>query len=281
MNRVCFAIVTKFAVVVLVTIFASVGVMAQGKTFAMVAKSVDDDNFIAAWQGCQQAAQLQGDDCILLGGRGSAQLRSQAKAIREAVKSEQYDGLAISVISSNRVASALSGVDIPVITFDSPLDQKRAHLSQAYVGIDNLEVGKNLAFVGQRAAQQAKQFCLMTDMHDENLALRVQGVYSIFDVEPKGLIPKAVKPKDDLAVDAWRQWQRCPWNTSDSNNRALAQLKGSLNLMGEGVFVSVGQWPILDVAAYREVVTPFKAQLDSGQFSIVVAIGSGLSLIHI
>ena len=236
----------------------------QGKTFAIVAKSVDDGNFIAVWRGCQQAALLQGDDCVLLGGQGPAQLRAQEKAIRDAIRSDRFQGIAISVINSSRVALALKGVDMPVVTFDSPLDKKRAHLSQAYIGINNAEVGKNLAWVAERLGTNQKQICLMTDMHDENLSLRMRGVR-----EQLGIVGGK---NNELSL--WREWHRCPWNTSDNVNRSLVQLKGTLSSMRSGVFISLGHWLLLDGPSYRAVVAPFVDQFASKELSVVIAIGA-------
>ncbi|BBO80865.1 hypothetical protein DSCO28_14310 [Desulfosarcina ovata subsp. sediminis] len=100
---------------ILMSVFMKSFAFAEGLTFGLVAKSVNDGNFIDAWKGCNEAAKRSGDECVLLGGKGAAQLRLQEVTIREAIQTKRFDALAISVIRSDFVARAVQDATIPII----------------------------------------------------------------------------------------------------------------------------------------------------------------------
>ncbi|WP_345423205.1 substrate-binding domain-containing protein [Halioxenophilus aromaticivorans] len=260
LGRICF--VGLFTCLSFV-LFLPSSVSAIERTFGIVAKSIDDKNFIDAWQGCNAAALENSDRCVLLGPTGAAHLRKQEQAILGALESGKYDGLAISVIDSKHLAPIIKDANVPVITFDSPLNKPYASLSQSYVGIDNFELGQSLAELAKLFLRGKEQFCLMTDMHDANLALRVSGVRQV------------LKASGSSSANApnWYEWSRSPWNTSDKIDRSLIQLNGTLHSMGQGAVISVGQWPILDEVEYREIATPFFNQFDRQEIVVVLATG--------
>lgn len=242
-------------------------VPAKGLSFGLVAKSIDDANFISVWQGCNEAAKGSGDKCLLLGPKGDAQLRLQEAAVLSAVKSQQYDALAISVISSSFVARALKNVDIPVITFDSPFNKEHEYLSNAYVGIDNITFGKYLAKIAKQLLPHGGTVCFMSAVHDPNLARRILGARIEFSGNNKLTSSTRLHGK-------WTETNRCPWDSSDSETRSLAQLKFTLKNIEPDVFISVGHWPIADRAAYMKTIKPFRENIINDQPFIIVGIGN-------
>lgn len=225
--------------------------LAHGLTFGLVGKSLDDPNFVRAWQGCVLEAKNSGDKCLYFGGPGAADPRFQRQAIEAALRTHRLDGLAISVTASDVVAQALQGSKVPVVTFDSPFNEHHAPLSRAYVGADNLAFGHDLASAAKRLRPQGGTVCLMSAANDLNLAQRVQGVR-------QGLAGASTLPNGQRLTGqgGWTELPRCPWNSADQIDRTMTELAITLKHLKPDVFISVGHWPVVDVAAYRQAVAP-------------------------
>jgi len=234
----------------------SLPVFAQGLTFGIVAKTIDDGNFIETWQGCQQQAQNFGDNCELIGASGPAHIRKQAHALREALASNKYDALAISVIKPDVIAKLLDKTDIPIITFDSPFDSSTRHYSRAYVGTNNEQLGQDLAKLAIKSKPQGGTVCIMTAANDENLAERVKGIRQILNTH-----------------GGWTESPRCPWNSSDDISRTMKQISVTLKTIQPDLFIGSGHWPVVDPASYRATVEPYKSQLTDGKMTVLLATG--------
>lgn len=242
--------------------------VATAAEFALVAKSVDDRNFVAAWRGCAEEALRFGDVCLLVGGSGATDPRFQALAIDEALKAGRFAGLAISVTASALVAKAVQLAKVPIITFDSPFDAKDEHLSLAYVGIDNLAFGRDLAAIANRLRPQGGSLCLMTSANDKNLALRVWGVRQ--SLSGNRQIPDGQRLNGE---GGWTELKRCPWNSADQLERAERELAVTLKDLKPDVFIAVGHWPVVDTTRYRAAVAPYREDLVSKARLMIVATG--------
>lgn len=258
-----------FITLLLMMLLLSSVAFSEGKTFALIGKSIDDNNFIDAWKGCDQAARLSGDRCELLGGSGDAQLRVQEMIIKKALASERFDALAISVISSDKVAKALNGANIPVITFDSPLDAKYKQLSHAYVGTDNMAFGRDLAKIAKKLYPNGKSICFMTVIHDPNLSLRILGARR--ELSGDNSFPKDKRLEGE---GGWTEFKRCPWNASDESYRALTQLQYTLKMAELDIFLAVGHWPIIDLPGYSKIVELHQQKTEQKKPFIIIGIGS-------
>ena len=253
---------------VVVAVWLGAATLAHGLTFGLVGKSRDDPNFVRAWQGCALEAKKSGDECLHFGGLGAADPRFQKQAIEEALRTHRLDGLAISVTASDVVAQAFQGSKVPVVTFDSSFNAPYAHLSRAYVGTDNLAFGHDLANAAKRLRPQGGTVCLMTAANDLNLAQRVLGVR-------QGLAANRQLPAGQRLTGegGWTELARCPWNSADQTDRAMTELAITLKHLKPDVFISVGHWPVVDVAAYRQAVAPYQADLVAKHPVMVVGVG--------
>lgn len=92
--------------------------VAEGLRVGLIAKSVDDINFIEAGRSCAEEARKFGDECVLLGSREGGGARGQVLAIEAALKTRRFDAFAISVTKSDFIAPAVQRIPVPVITFD-------------------------------------------------------------------------------------------------------------------------------------------------------------------
>lgn len=229
---------------------------ADGNKYALVAKSIADPNFVDAWVGCQEEARKFNDECELLGGSGPVSPHAQYKAIDEAITSDQYAAMAISVTKSEFIAEALTGVTIPVLTYDSPFNPEHSNLSQGYVGPNNEAFGFDLGKAAKAVRPNGGVVCIFTASHDPNLQQRVFGVR-------RALSKLKDRPhKERLAGEnGWIESERCPFNTGVSARQTMDQLEATLTVLDVDVVISVGHWPIDNPNQYRNMTSPYKDKL--------------------
>lgn len=245
-----------------------VTVAAQGLKFAVVAKSVDDSNFVDTWRGCNDEAKRAGDQCVLIGGKGAAHPRQQARVVARALREGHFDALAISVTSSKLLASVLRDAKLPLFTYDSPFDSDEASLSRAYIGTDNLEFGRGLARIARQLRPQGGLLCIMTAAHDPNLAQRVRGIR-----EELGGNPDA-SPEQLLSGEAgWTELPRCVFNSADDGSKTMREISFAFRELRPDVFISVGHWPVIDATAYRETIQPYQQDIVDRKRIVIVGVG--------
>jgi len=242
---------------------------ASGLQFGLIAKSVDDENFIAAWRGCEAAARPSGDRCVLLGAGDKAHARRQAHAVREAVGAHLYDGLAISVMNSAMVRQALGTPSIPVISYDSPFEVGDQQAQRAYVGIDNEAFGGALARIATTLRPEGGTVCLLSAAFDTNLAQRLLGIRRTLSADPA--FPPGRRLKGE---GGWIEPARCPLDTSDSVPRTMTELKFLLGHLRPGVVISTGHWPVIDAQRYRRTVEAEADLLKRRKTLMIAGIGA-------
>lgn len=255
-------------VIALTCVTVSLSLHAQGLTFGLIAKSIHDSNFIDAWQGCQKVAQQHSDRCQLLGSQGEANPRSQHQILKTALNSNDFAALAISVTHSGLISDALKGTKIPIITFDSPLSSEHQHLSLAYVGANNVRFGEDLAKLAKILAPDGGRICLMTDLHDVNLSVRVSTIRKSLSNNPEWPSNKRLNNSNN-----WTEPNRCPWNAGDDVIRTTHQLKETLETIQPDILLAVGHWPLLDLKAFQNINHQYNK---NSKTKIIVGIGKVL-----
>lgn len=265
-----------FRIVLVLFITLQVGSVSSdgGLRFGLVAKSLDDQNFVDAGLGCAEEARKHGDQCLLFGPRGSSNPRDQVEVIKRVLREQSLDAVAISVTKSDLLADVLRAQSLPIIAFDSPFDPAHTHLSRTYVGTDNLEYGRELARVVKRFRPQGGTICLMSAMHDVNLGRRVLGVRR--ELSNDSNFPDGMRLSGE---GGWFEADRCPWNASDNIDRSLTQLEVTFRVIKPDVFVSVGSWPFRDSVRYRKMIEPFLEDIIT-QRRLVITAGGPLLLTH-
>lgn len=250
-------------------IMMACSVYADGLEFGILAKSIDDANFVDTARGCQEAAGLSGDRCVLIGGHGPALARSQVRALKSAVKTGQYSAFAISVIFSDVLAGAVRDyVTVPVMTFDSPFAPPDDFLSMAYVGTDNVAFGHDLAGIVKAFRPQGGSVFFMGDLHDTNLAQRIWGLRTELSGRPSFPMDQRLNGEGQ-----WFESPRSPWNSGDTHERAIDQVLIMMEQVRPDVFVSVGHWPVIDPEAYRKAMFPYYEDIVSRKILMVFGVG--------
>ncbi|MCT7361108.1 substrate-binding domain-containing protein [Thalassolituus pacificus] len=256
------------ALLLVLAIMTADNTRAEGNTFALIAKNTSDENFIEVWRGCEAAAQKNQDHCVLLGPEQEASARLQSQAIERAINSRQYRAMAISVTKSSVIAGAVSLAEIPVITFDSPFAESERSLSLSYVGTDNQQFGRDLARQAKARHPNGGSVCLMTAEHDTNLALRVLGVRRELSGNPDFADGQPLRGEG-----GWHEPERCLWDSGDSSQRALAQIRITLAEIKPDVMLSVGSWPLINPQAYRNTLLPFQEELRKKKPLMIIGVG--------
>jgi len=240
----------------------------EGLRFGIVGKSTTDGNFIDTWKGCNEVALLSGDECFLLGHFGSADARQQLSAINHALNNKPLDAIALSVTNSNYLAQGLADLDIPLITFDSPFAEADNHLSKAYIGIDNVEFGRQLAALVKKLKPNGGRVCIFSTLHDTNIAQRVWGVRQVLSGYDQ--LPRDSRLQGQTA---WTESDRCPLNTADNIPRALNQLQATLQADLADIYIAVGWWPIVDSQAYRQTIANYQQKFRNHEVIMVAGVG--------
>jgi hypothetical protein len=240
---------------------------AQDLSFYIVAKNLRDINFSHILDGCNAEAQKKQDVCFLVGPKEHAQPREQLAEILHLISTKAADGMAISVINSDLVSSAIAAAPFPVITFDSPLiHPSSGEIGLTHVGVNDEEIGRALAEMVMADYPQGGRVCIFSDINP-NLERRVNGVR---------LALSANVSSDKLTmVNPWYELDRCPWITDDRSDRVLLQMKLTLEILKPDAIISVGHWPVYfpDVANWIE---QFSTQTKHPLPRIYSAIGSEL-----
>ncbi len=246
--------------------------LAGAQVFGLAGKRVDDANFVAAWRGCEAEARTQGDRCLHLGRAGAANARLQDEAIRAALR-DGVAALAVSVTHSGFLAgqglAEARSLGVPVVTFDSDLDWPHRDQRRVYVGPDNHAFGRALGELVRRQWPQGGTVCLMSaDLHDPNLNQRLAGVRAALSGASEH-VPARLKGEG-----GWSEPARCPWYNGDDPSRARNQVALSLDTLHVTAVVSVGAWPIVEPAAYQQMLK--RLQEGGREAGRTVFVGTGV-----
>lgn len=243
--------------ILLFTLSLAPFVGAEPLRFALVAKTLDNPFFVQTGEGCAAAARAEGDTCVLLGAHGPLHFRRQNEALEQALDSHP-DGIAVSVSNSQWLSDhALRHLgSIPLITFDSDLAPMDRYLRRAYVGSDNLALGRDLGRLAQRLKPRGGTLCILSGWPDEaNLHERIAGI--------RQQLAGARAPLDRLhGENGWSEPERCPLYNTDTFQTALTQLDTLLKAGQIDMIISVGAWLVRRPEEFRQHLAPRLAELE-------------------
>lgn len=221
--------------------------------FAVVGPAAGSAFHETVAEGCRaRMAALDGGTCVFLA-PGGGDDRSQG-AIIAALVAEKIDGIAVSPALISDVVPAVAAAraaGIPVVAYDAdlPVDAR-----DAFVGTDARDFGRALGASLRRWRPDGGLYAVLTgDAASRNLTERVAGV------------------RDALGPD-WHEIPASPVTTSGEAREAARALDTLLNDHAElDAVISVGAWPLLDEAVWRDVAARHKERLDRAKVVLVVA----------
>jgi ribose transport system substrate-binding protein len=202
--------------------------------FALIPKALDIPVFNYADKGAQRTAAELGDVEVVYYGPDKADPLKQ-KEILESFISQKVDGIAISVLDADFLASTIDkAIDagIPVVTWDSDAPKSKRI---AFYGVDDYKSGQ---IMGERAADLLGgkgTVAFLTSLGANNLMRRMDGAKDALAKFPGIRIVDTFDIKEDSV--------RCAELIATGTNR----------YPDLGAWISVGGWPVFTANALAPV----------------------------
>ncbi|MEH6344341.1 MAG: substrate-binding domain-containing protein [Bermanella sp.] len=251
--------------------------------FALVPKKASSPFYMAAGEGCEAAAKaLKGVTCIFRGSLKTNDVRKQDKILSRLID-EGIDGIAIAVTQSEFLADnsmrKAYEAGIPVVAFDADFNERHQYLRKAYVGTNNLELGRALGEAVQKLRPQGAQLCIHTGRLDSpNLNLRIMGLRSVLSGNQYQNPPG----RRLTGENGYSEWSRCPLPHLGDFNRAISQMQLVFEKdKSANTLIGVGGGPQNAVAQYQKLMLANKKDLDSHKFVVVFADTNASQLGHL
>jgi ribose transport system substrate-binding protein len=254
-----------------VGMLAPIAAQADDLTFALVPKAMNNPFFDLARDGCFKAqAELEGVTCEYIGPGEHTELE-QIQIVQDLI-TRGVDGIAVSPSNAPAMAKVLKAAadaGIPVMTWDADLLDKDKDLRSTFVGTNNPEIGVNLAKLIMERHPNGGTICLQTGgaaaaNHNE----RLKGARDTLAGKDMGEAPGAALNGEG----GWTEISGCPLITNDDGNVAV---QGMTDILAANpdltAFLSTGAFTQWFDNAYRKAAEPYKAKLDAGELTIVVA----------
>lgn len=263
----------KVATLAMLAAFALTGTAsAQDKLrLALVPKAMNNPFFDLARDGCHKAQEEDASiECVYIGPSEHTEME-QIQIVQDLI-SQGVDGIAVAPSNAPAMAKALKAAadaGIPVMTWDSDLLDADKSIRATYVGTKNYDIGVDLAKIAMQNHPDGGTVCLQTGgaaaaNHNE----RLLGIRETLSGEKMG-----DPPGNPLSgQNGWTEISGCPLITDDDGNKAVQGLTDILAANPDlTAFISTGAFTQWYDNAYRQAVEPYKAELDSGEMSILVA----------
>ncbi|MCY4184373.1 MAG: sugar-binding protein [Rhodobacteraceae bacterium] len=240
-------------------------------TFALVPKAMNNPFFDLARDGCFQAQDELADVTCEYIGPGEHTELEQIQIVQDLI-TKGVDGIAVAPSNAPAMGKILDDavqLGIPVITWDSDLLPEDAELRVTYVGTNNYDIGVNLAKLVQARHPNGGTICLQTGgaaaaNHNE----RLKGARDTLSGTDTGTPPGMALSGEG----GWNEISGCPLITNDDGNVAVQGMSDILAANSNlTAFLSTGAFTQWFDNAYRSAVEPYKAKMDAGELTIVVA----------
>lgn len=248
-------------------------VMAKDWVFAVVPKKVSSPFYKEAGRGCQDAAkELKTVKCIFRGAVNTNDARRQDITIRQLIE-EGVDGIAVAVTQSTFIASRSIDLavskGIPVVAFDADFSKEHHYLRKAYIGTDNVQLGRALGEAVKVLRPKGGTICIHTGRLDSpNLNLRIMGIRSALSGRNYIKSPGARLTGENN----WKEWSRCPLPHRGDFDRAISQMQLAFEKPEQvNTLIGVGGGPQNNFEKYQNLMNRHKEYLDSGKFVVVFA----------
>ncbi len=261
----------KFLTATAMSVLLAPAAFAADYTFALVPKAMNNPFFDLARDGCYKAQEeLDGVTCEYIGPGEHTELE-QIQIVQDLI-TKGVDGIAVAPSNAPAMAKALKAAadaGIPVMTWDSDLLDEDKALRTTYVGTNNYDIGVNLAKLAQARHPDGGTVCLQTGgaaaaNHNE----RLKGIRDTLAGADTGTPPGT--PLND--TNGWTEIGGCPLITNDDGNVAV---QGMTDILAANpdltAFISTGAFTQWFDNAYRQAAEPYKARMDDGSLSILVA----------
>jgi ribose transport system substrate-binding protein len=222
--------------------------------FIVIPKAMNNPFFDFARDGCMAEAKKLGNVECVYKGPIEHEPATQAQLIQDFI-TQKVDGLSISVAdtaSMIKSIAAAKAAGIPAITFDSDAPGSERI---AYLGTDNKEFGLALGKMLLKLRPEGGKYGMVSGGPGAaNLAERVDGV------------------REALKGSKWVEVSGSPTFCNDDPVLANQQMDDLHTATPDlAAIIPVGGWPMFAPEAYQKFATKYKADIDAGKFTLVVA----------
>lgn len=256
-----------WALVCVVTLIAGGAALADVK-IAVIGKTKNDSFYEQAYDGCQAwAKEVQGVTCLYDGPADYQDVRSQVKVVLQMLEKD-VDGLLISTTESKALTERALKIaqyrGIPVVTFDSDLEEEDQSYRLAYVGTNNFDFGVALGRYAEHFKRDGvNTICIQSGSErTPNLNERIKGVrFALSGNRSNAKLE---------GVNGWREHTRCPFYTLGKRDRALSQLEFMLAQPERAIFLAVAGFAQFS-PDYIETIQPYRSRIDANNVVIISA----------
>ena len=222
--------------------------------FIVIPKAMNNPFFDFARDGCMAEAKKLGNVECVYKGPIEHEPATQAQIVQDFI-TQKVDGLSISVsdtASMIKSIAAAKAAGIPAITFDSDAPGSERI---AYLGTDNKEFGLGLGKMLLKLRPEGGKYAMVSGGPGAaNLAERVDGV------------------REALKGSKWVEVSGSPTFCNDDPVLANQQMDDLHTATPDlAAIIPVGGWPMFAPEAYQKFATKYKADIDAGKFTLVVA----------
>lgn len=235
---------------------------------AVIGKTKNDSFYEQAFEGCQALAQeTDGVSCLYDGPVDYQDVRSQVRVVQQMLERD-VDGLLISTTESKalteRALKLAQYRGIPVVTFDSDLEEEDQPYRLAYVGTNNFDFGVALGRYAERFKTEGMNtICIQSGSErTPNLTERLEGVRF-------ALSGNRSNNKLD-GENGWQEHNRCPFYTLGKRDRALSQLEFMLAQPDRAIFLAVAGFAQFS-PDYIETIQPYRSRINAKDVVIISA----------
>lgn len=242
--------------------------LAEGETYAIVTKVLNNAFTPPIKDGCEAAAKEIGASCVFVGPTEYNE-PEQIRMLQDIMARSDISGIAVDAGNPKAMARILQrgmeGKDLPIVTISSDFLDEDHGLRKTFIGTNNYAFGTELAKKVVENKPKGGTVCIQSGAPTSlNLELRVQAVRDVLGGGSKD------KPVERLTgQNGWTEPDGCPIYNNDDVNLAAQQLNDVIVAHPDlGALVAVGGWAQYAPQAYTTAVNRVRERVDSKDFYI-------------
>lgn len=237
--------------------------LADGETYAIVTKVLNNAFTPPIKDGCEAAAKEIGATCVFVGPTEYNE-PEQIRMLQDIMARSDITGIAVDAGNPKAMARilqrGLEGKDLPIVTISADFLPEDHGLRKAFIGTNNYAFGVELAKKVVENKPKGGTVCIQSGAPTSlNLEDRVQAVRDVLGGGSKDNPVKRL-----TGQNGWTEPDGCPIYNNDDVNLAAQQLNDVLVAYPDlGAYVAVGGWAQYAPQAYTTAVNRVRERVDS------------------